>query len=264
MTDSSITIPSSSIINKLIQRAKDKSASQLANIFIQYFVLLRYRLQYPHVKFGTGVKIQGKLSIKGKGKVIIGDYCTFTATKNLPNEIIVQDLSACVSIGNHCEINGSVIAVKGKGSIKIGNDCNLANYYSVPNIITSRGDSGLITIGAQCYFNGTTILSESSIELEKLCMVSDVTIMDTDAHSIDINRWDPKAKIRTKPIYIGENVWIGSKSAILKGVVIGKNSVVGLGTIVRQLVPENVVVIGNPQQIVKQLDTTISPYKFPK
>ena len=107
------------------------------------------------------------------------------------------------------------------------------------------------------------MLSESSIELEKLCMVSDAIIMDTDAHSIEIDRWNPKAITKTKSIYISENAWIGSKSAVLKGVVIGKNSVIGLGTIVRQAVPENVVVIGNPQQIVKHLDPTVLPYEFP-
>ncbi|MBW4663663.1 MAG: hypothetical protein KME01_05575 [Chroococcus sp. CMT-3BRIN-NPC107] len=264
MTDSSIKLPGSSIIDKLVQRAKDKSVFELINLIIAKFILIRYRLQYPQVKFGSGVKIKGKFSIEGKGKVVIGDYSCFVGTKNLPTKIIAQDISACVSIGNHCSIAGSIIKVEGKGAIKIGNDCHLANYYNVPNSLVSRGNSGFITIGNKCYFNGTTLLSESSIDLGNLCIVSDATIMDTDAHSVEIDRWNPKAITKTKPIYISENVWIASKSAILKGVVIGKNSVVGLGTIVRQSVPENVVVIGNPQQIVKHLDPTVLPYEFPK
>ncbi len=264
MTDSNISLSHSSIVEKLLQRAKGKSVSQIIDILIAKFILIRYRLQYPNAEFGAGVKIKGAFSIEGKGKVKIGDYSCFVGTKNLPNKIIVQDSSACVSIGNHCTIAGSTIKLEGKGTIKIGNDCNFANYYGAPNDIVSRGNAGFITIGNQCYFNGTTMLSESSIELEKLCMVSDALIMDTDAHSIEIDRWSPKAITRTKPIYISENAWIGSKSAVLKGVVIGKNSVVGLGTIVRQSVPENVVVIGNPQQIVKHLDPTVLPYEFPK
>ncbi len=260
----SITLPSSSAIDKLVRRAKGKSVFQLISIIISRFILLRYRLQYPNAKFGSGVKIKGAFSIEGKGKVVIGDYCCFVANKNLPNKIIAQDLAACVSIGNHCMICGSTLVVEGKGTIEIGNDCHFANYYGVPNSIISRGNSGLITVGNQCYFNGTNMLSESSIKLEKLCMVSDATIMDTDAHSVEIDRWNPKAKTKTKPIYISENAWIGSRSAILKGVFIGKNSVVGLGTIVRQVVPENVVVIGNPQQIIKHLDPMVLPYEFPK
>jgi len=264
MTDSSISLSNDSIVDKLLQRAKGKSVFALIEIIIFRLILIRYRLQYPQVKFGSGVKIKGAFSIEGKGKVEIGDYTCFVGTKNLPNKIIAQDSSACVSIGNHCAIAGSILTVEGKGAIKIGNDCHFANYYSAPNDIVSRGNAGFITIGNQCYFNGTTMLSESSIELEKLCMVSDAIIMDTDAHSIEIDRWDPKAITKTKLIYIGENAWIGSKSAVLKGVTIGKNSVVGLGTIVRQKVPENVVVIGNPQQIVKHLDPTVLPYEFPK
>lgn len=264
MTNSSTDFLNSSPIDNIFQRAKNKSVLELIEIIISRFVLLRYRWQYPDVQFGKGVKIKGAFSITGKGKVVIGDYSRFIGTKQLPNKIDAQDISAHVSIGNHCQISGSVIVVEGKGTIKIGNDCYFANYYDVPNSIRSKGNSGLITIGNQCYLNGTKMVSENSIELEKLCMVSDAIIMDSDAHSIEINRWNPKAVVRTKPIYIAENVWIGSKSAILKGVTIGKNSVVGLGTIVRQLVPENVVVIGNPQQIVKHLDTTISPYEFPK
>lgn len=262
--DSSVSLSQGSIIEKLWQRAKSKSIYELIKIIIFRLILVRYRLQYPQVKFGTGVKIKGAFSIEGKGKVSIGDYTCFVGIKNLPNKIIVRDSSACVSIGSHCAIAGSTLVVEGNGAIKIGNDCHFANYYNAPNGIVSRGKLGFITIGNQCYFNGTTVLSESSIELEKLCMVSDAIIMDTDAHSIEIDRWHPKAIAKTKPIYISENAWIGSKSAVLKGVVIGKNSVVGLGTIVRQSVPENVVVIGNPQQIVKHLDPTVLPYEFPK
>ena len=263
MTDSGISLPRGSVIDELVQRAKGKSVFDLIRLGICRITLIRYRLQYPQVEFGRGVKIKGSFSIEGKGKVVIGDYCSFVGTKNLPNKIIAKDSSACISIGNHCTIAGSTLVVQGKGAIKIGNDCYLANYYGVQNEIVSRGNSGFITIGNQCYLNGTNMLSESSIELEKLCMVSDAIIMDTDAHSIEIDRWNPKAITKTKSIYISENAWIGSKSAVLKGVVIGKNSVVGLGTIVRQTVPENVVVIGNPQQIVKHLDPTVLPYEFP-
>lgn len=264
MANSSVAFPNNSIIYNLIKRAKDKSIFEVLKIIIFKLVLLKYRLQYPQAKFGKGVKIRGAFSIKGAGKVLIGDYACFVGTKQFPNKIIAQNGSACISIGNHCKISGSNIVVEGKGTIKIGNDCYFENYCDVPNNVISIGNSGSITIGNQCYLNGARIVSESSIEIERLCMISDALIMDTDAHSIEIDRWNPKAKVKTKPIYICENVWIGSKSAVLKGVVVGKNSVVGLGTIVRQKVPESVVVIGNPQQIVKQLDTTILPYEFPK
>lgn len=52
---------------------------------------------------------------------------------------------------------------------------------------------------------------------------------------------------------IKDNVWIGMGAVILKGVTIGENSVVAAGAIVTKDVPPNVVVAGNPAQIVKQL-----------
>lgn len=264
MANSIATFPRTSIIHKFIQRAKSKSIRELTKVVIYKFILLKYRLQYPHVEFGTGVKIEGRLSIKGRGKVVIGDYCHFIGNKQLPNKIVARDTSARVLIGNHCNISGSNIVVEKQGTIKIGNNCNFTNHCDVANNLISMGNSAVVTIGNQCYLNGARIVAESSVKLENLCMVSDAILMDTDAHSIEIDRWSPTAEVKIKPIYICENVWIGSKSAILKGVTVGRNSVVGLGTIVRQEVPENVVVIGNPQQIVKHLDTTVLPYKFPK
>jgi len=50
------------------------------------------------VKFGKGVKIRGAFPIKGKGKVVIGDYTYFVGTKQFSNKIIAQDTSASVSI----------------------------------------------------------------------------------------------------------------------------------------------------------------------
>lgn len=51
-------------------------------------------------------------------------------------------------------------------------------------------------------------------------------------------------------IIINENVFIGANSFIMPGVQIGKNSIIGAGTIVRGSIPENSVVIGNPCQII--------------
>jgi acetyltransferase-like isoleucine patch superfamily enzyme len=53
---------------------------------------------------------------------------------------------------------------------------------------------------------------------------------------------------------LGDNVWIGTGSLVLKGVHIGTDSVVGAGTVVRSDIPPRVVVAGNPQQIVKRFD----------
>ena len=54
-----------------------------------------------------------------------------------------------------------------------------------------------------------------------------------------------------------ENVWIGDRAVVGKGVNIGKNSIVAAGAVVVKDVPANVVVGGNPAKIIKELDSTI-------
>ena len=58
------------------------------------------------------------------------------------------------------------------------------------------------------------------------------------------------------PIVIEDNVWIGKRAAILKGVHIGKGSIIGLGAIVTKDVPPYCIVAGNPARIVKTLSKT--------
>lgn len=56
-----------------------------------------------------------------------------------------------------------------------------------------------------------------------------------------------------KPVRIGENVWIGAGSVIVPGVTIGKNSVIGAGSIVVKDIPENVVAVGNPCRVLREI-----------
>jgi acetyltransferase-like isoleucine patch superfamily enzyme len=63
----------------------------------------------------------------------------------------------------------------------------------------------------------------------------------------------PRPPLKTAPVIIEDNVWIGMNAVILKGVTIGENSVVAAGAVVSKSVPANVVVAGNPAVIVKEL-----------
>tara|TARA_B100000965_G_scaffold236969_1_gene198651 strand:- start:1150 stop:1539 length:390 start_codon:yes stop_codon:yes gene_type:complete len=82
-------------------------------------------------------------------------------------------------------------------------------------------------------------------------IASDVTITDSDWHGI----YDRTDYVATpKEVVIEDNVWIGEKSIILKGTKIGKNSIIGAGSVVSGEIPENVVYAGNPAREVKKLD----------
>lgn len=85
-----------------------------------------------------------------------------------------------------------------------------------------------------------------------------VHIYDTDFHSLDPNLrsnpatdWENK---KTKPVLIEDNVFVGAQSIILKGVTIGKNSVIGAGSVVTRDIPANVIAGGNPCKILKNLN----------
>lgn len=56
-----------------------------------------------------------------------------------------------------------------------------------------------------------------------------------------------------QPIVIRDNVWIGGGAIVLAGVTVGENSVVGAGAVVTKDVPPNVVVVGNPARVVREL-----------
>lgn len=58
----------------------------------------------------------------------------------------------------------------------------------------------------------------------------------------------------SKPITIEDNVWIGGGAILLPGVTIGKNSVIGAGSVVTRSIPENCVTVGNPCRVIKQID----------
>src|SRR5690606_16914369 len=92
---------------------------------------------------------------------------------------------------------------------------------------------------------------------------SNVSIVDNNYHPVNpedrkFMRQTPEGSFYrkwkhsdSKAIFIGENVWIGENSRILKGVTIGDNSIVAANTVVTKDVPANSIVAGNPGKIVK-------------
>ena len=60
-------------------------------------------------------------------------------------------------------------------------------------------------------------------------------------------------KTRTAPVTIGDNVWIGGGALILPGVTIGNNVVIGAGSVVTKDIPDNVIAVGNPCRVIKEI-----------
>lgn len=151
---------------------------------------------------------------------------------------------------------GSLFVSRAKNStISIGRGCRFMSK-ECGNLIglnhrcmLSTVDSAKLVIGDRCSFSGVALRCFGDITLgDNVRVGANTTIISGDAHQDD-----PRAG-KNKPINIEDNVWIGSNVMILKGVTIGRNSVVGAGSIVTRSVPENVVAAGNPCKVIKSLN----------
>ncbi len=64
------------------------------------------------------------------------------------------------------------------------------------------------------------------------------------------------------PVHIGRNCWIGAGAIVLPGVTIGDNTVIGAGSIVTKDIPANVVAVGNPCRVLREISEKDREYYF--
>ncbi|MBE9663744.1 acyltransferase [Mucilaginibacter myungsuensis] len=114
-----------------------------------------------------------------------------------------------------------------------------------------------LTIGDKSGFSGVSIFCSKQITIGKtLFCGGNVSIWDTDFHPLlPFERANNVIeKIESKAINIGDDVFIGANSIILKGVNIGDRSVIGAGSVVTKNIPSNQVWAGNPAKFIKVIN----------
>jgi acetyltransferase-like isoleucine patch superfamily enzyme len=156
-------------------------------------------------------------------------------------------------------LRGNPCIIRNKGKIELGNGVFLNSYPDGELFKTgllTHHRSSLIRIGDDCCLNGTVVHSNSAVFIGNNCLFGPgVVIVDNDAHNTSI---DPvrrrQGKTNESPVIIGNNVWVGMHSIIMKGVHIGDNSIIAAGSIVTRNVPCNSLFGGNPAAFIKELD----------
>jgi acetyltransferase-like isoleucine patch superfamily enzyme len=166
-----------------------------------------------------------------------------------------------VALKGNVVLYGLPIINKSKNtSISIGANsvlCSRSAYtalgVSKPIIIRAMSSGANIVIGSDVGLSGTTICADQEITIGDNCMIgADVMICDTDFHSADpIGRRYGTANVSCSPVSIEANVFIGARTVVLKGVTIGRNSVIGAGSVVTSSIPENSIAAGNPCRVLR-------------
>lgn len=135
---------------------------------------------------------------------------------------------------------GSRIIVNKKFTVYAGSDIRIYN------------GGVLILDGGYCNNNVQITCSEKITIGEGCAIARDVIIRDYDAHKLTSTE-----STVSKPISIGNKVWIGNRAIILKGVTIGNGSIIAAGSVVTKNVPDNSIVAGNPAKVIRENVTWI-------
>lgn len=155
-----------------------------------------------------------------------------------------------VKIGRNLKVRNK-LGIKGPGKVTLEDNILIEGGPFKINTLYTFDRNAEITVGANTYLNGLRVSCRKKVGIGRFCIFADCRIMDSDQHGVLPDRWDPEAAVESSPVIIEDNVWAGLGSIIIKGVSIGRNSVVAAGAVVTRDVPPNCVVGGNPARIIK-------------
>ena len=170
--------------------------------------------------------------------VKIGAGCRFTG---LPIVSIAR--GAGISIGDHVLINSS----------------ETSNSVGLPHrtILDARTPGSIIDIGDYSGISGASIVAQTSVTIGRHVQIGGgAGIWDTDFHPIDpdMRLEHPTRGARSAPIRIEDEVFIGARAVILKGVTVGYRAVIGAAAVVSKDVKPAEIVAGNPAVVVSHID----------
>jgi acetyltransferase-like isoleucine patch superfamily enzyme len=176
-----------------------------------------------------------------------------------------------VELGRASHYHGSPLVSRHPESrIAIGDCCVLCSHpaYTALGVnhavvLRTLRTGAQILIGPGTGISGGSICAAVKVSIGRDVLIgANVTISDTDFHPVDPSRRLLNAAendVRCAAVEIGNNVFIGTGSIILKGVRIGDNAVIGAGSVVSRSVPANAIAVGNPARVVASAEHQEAP-----
>lgn len=139
---------------------------------------------------------------------------------------------------------------------EIGEGC-----YIEPPLHSNFG-GGHVHFGKNVYANfNLTLVDDTHIYVGDFTMFGPNVVVATAGHPI-LPRLRRQGYQYNMPVRIGKNCWIGAGAVILPGVSIGENTVVGAGSVVTKDLPANVVAVGNPCRVLREIGDRDREYYF--
>lgn len=171
-----------------------------------------------------------------------------------------------LSLGRAVTFYGTpIISVAPESSIRVGERVVLCSDSRFTALGVSRrvvlrtlSPGAIVEIGSDTGISGGVICAAHSVTIGRECLLgADVMIVDTDFHPLDpVGRRFSQANVGVKPVVIEDNVFIGARTVVLKGVRIGKNAVVGAGSVVVSDIPPNCIAAGNPARVIRMISSS--------
>lgn len=150
-----------------------------------------------------------------------------------------------------------IVSVSRMGQVKIGERLVLCsnsrrNSIGVSQPVVIRvGANASMEIGDHVGISGSSISVSEKVTIGSYVMIgSGCLILDNDAHPIDPEGRQVGNRPKSAPVILHDHVFIGARSIILKGVMIGEGAVIGAGSVVTCDVPAYAICAGNPARVV--------------
>lgn len=135
------------------------------------------------------------------------------------------------------------------------------NCYIEPPFHANWGGKH-IHFGSNVYANfNLTMVDDTHIYVGNNVLFGPNVTVCSGTHPVEIELRRKQAQYNL-PIHIGDNVWIGGGVFVMPGVTIGENSVIGANSVVTKDIPSNVVAVGNPCRVLREINENDKKYFY--